>query len=65
VRDQAAAEADAAVAAVDEAWRKASDRDRENAGAIAKSGVSVDEEKAAWVNTTGHFRMPRAARRRA
>jgi hypothetical protein len=49
VRDQAAAEADAAVAAVDEAWRKASDRDREMLALIAKSGVSVDEEKAAWV----------------
>ena len=48
-RDHAGAEVDAAVAAVDEAWRKAFGRDREIAALAVKSAASVEQERSAWV----------------
>jgi hypothetical protein len=52
-RDKATAEADAALAAVEQAWHKASDLDREAAAGFAKPLASLDQEAPAWV---GYYR---------
>jgi hypothetical protein len=49
-RDKATAEADAALAAVEQAWHKASDLDREAAAGFAKPLASLDQEAPAWAD---------------
>ncbi len=49
-RDKAAAEADAAMAAVEQAWHKASGLDREAAAAFAKPVASLEQEAPAWAD---------------
>jgi hypothetical protein len=49
-RDKATAEADAALAAVEQAWHKASDLHREAAEGFAKPLAALDQEAPAWVD---------------